>query len=323
MGLFPSDDLYPSDGLYPGLGPTYMPPSVRPPLRRDEVVWEPPGRGGQVRFGAFPPLVLTGLDGLLSSGADEQWRSAPGQWGESLTGRTVGHRPITVQVSIAADSRDELWALRRQVAGAFSAPPGRPGAAPLLGRFRLLTTEGEYHLEAACKVRAETWVGAHRCDLEVDVLAPDPRWRTPVEQHVSMEAGGGYSGPIAGPLYSIGGNVEQEVLNMGTAPAPVLVRIYGEVTGAAITLLDTGEQLKVRDTYTLAEGDQLRIFTGAVVRSVDLITPSGTSPAARHMDMSATTFFELPPGVSTVRFDGFDNPSGRAVVSWMPHWAGL
>jgi hypothetical protein len=173
--------------------------------------------------------------------------------------------------------------------------------------------------------RNELQLGPFNLTFDVEWLCPDPRWRGVEEQHVTLRAGGGFHGPFSGPFWSLGGNVEVEVDNVGTAAAPLLVRLYGPATTPQLELVGhDGVRLKVRDGVTIADGDHLAIDTSFITRSVRLHRANGSvEPGAHLLDIGQSQFFSLPRGGSTLRLSGDELSQGSAVVSWRPHYSGV
>lgn len=320
--LFPSPKLFPSGTVWPGL-PDVPPPTPVPgpytPRPFLEITWHPPHGREPIQFGVFPPFVLRSLTGLADVGGDDVWSGALGQWGASLVASGVLPRTVALVVTAVAETERGLPAVRRRLADAFARRPNRPGTVPPLGTLEVMDINGHrFEIGAACSIRNETREGQTATTYEVDVTAPDPRWRSVDERHVKLQAGVGLSGPIDGPIHSIGNTLTASVSNPGSVPSPLMVRIRGPVTGATVELVETGQKIKVRDGVTIEDGQTLWVNTAFVGRSVTL----DGERAAAMLDMAETDFFFLPPGASTVRFEGMED-TGSALLSWHPHWAGL
>jgi hypothetical protein len=327
MARYPASQLYPSSSLYPSAtvwneetdGQTRVLPGPYTPRPVLTVCWHPPYGGERLTFGLLPPFVLRDMSGVAGIGGEDVWAGALGQWGASLVASDVLPRTVPLVVSAVAERERDLPGLRRQVAAAFARRPSRPGTAPPLGTLRVTDLDGQqFELPAVCAIRNETREGQTAATWEIDVAAPDPRWRSVGEQHVELKSGGGFTGPIDGPIHSIGGNLTATVNNPGTAPSPLLVRIRGPVTGPSVELVSTGQKIQVRADVTVADGQVLWVDTSFVGRSVTL----DGDRAAALLDMASTEFFDLPPGASIVRFAGVDN-TGSVVLSWQLHWSGL
>ena len=266
------------------------------------------------------------LVGALTTGAELTTVSAPRQWGGLTVGAFVQPRMMMLPLTVSAGTSDELWQAREDVAGLFAVVPTAVSALPDLGRLTL-ERPGRPTVETAVlpvdSPRNERQSGPRHLSMEVEFFAPDPRWKENTERHALLESGGGFHGPFHGPFWSMAGSVEQTVTNTGTADAPVLVQIHGPAVGPAVECVGVG-MLATKAGMTIVEGDTLVIDTTFLSRSVRLVHDNGTSENAAHlMDMAQSRFWELPAGVSILRFSGANVLEASARVSWRSHLVGV
>lgn len=292
------------------------------------LTWIPPNGAGPIDLASEDgPFVVAapGPVGLIDTLAELVEDSTIGQWGTTPLGTTVNRRTVPVAIHILGDDESHVWNLREQFAAAMASRPSRVGVKPSLGLLQL-HRPGMPLVEVDATpvaVRGGAFTSETSVKVDVDFVVPDPRWRRPGWETVTLEQGGGFFGPFHGPFYSLGANVSLVVFNSGTAPAPIVARIYGVLDTPRLILVGTGEALEISGGIA-GGGEHLLVDTSAVNRRVQLVETDGTvSDASRRLNRAISDFWEIPPGFSTVRLEADDNPSGRAVISWQPRLAGV
>jgi hypothetical protein len=284
-----------------------------------------PPTGTQVTFGDDGPFTLEAgdLEGLLRLQPTFTLEQAVAQHGETFIGVTVPSRRVRMRTQLQGDTHEGVWDLREQLAGALWLNPTLPGARPLRGLLRLHRDgRAPVEVEAVGVVVGERWRAPWVCDLDIEWSIFDPRWRGLADSTVTLAAGGGWFGPLVGPFYSLGANISREVVNPGTAPAPFIARIYGVLDTPRLRLIETGEAIEVAGPVEADE--HLLIDTSATDRRVRLVQADGSwVDATRRLNLDVADFFQLPPGLSTVRLEADDNPSGSVLITWRPRYAGV
>lgn len=108
-------------------------------------------------------------------------------------------------------------------------------------------------------------------------------------------AGGGGVFPIRFPIaFGPSGGGVAIVTNGGIADTPPIIRLYGPLTSPRALLVTTGEQVVL--TGDIAAGDYLELdHQTATVRL------NGNTLRMGLLDAANSTFFEVPPGVHTIR----------------------
>lgn len=291
------------------------------------LTWLPPNGAPQLELGQHSPFMLPapGPTGLLSTLASADEAAAPAQRGSTITATMLNRRTVTTPVDIVGTSREDVWAKREQFAASMWSTPTLPGVAPALGILRL-HRPGMPAVEVDAAIidspRGDRFIDDTTTRVEVEWWIPDPRWRRPVWETFTLEQGGGFHGPFHGPFFSLGANVSVMVFNSGTAPAPIVARIFGVLDTPRLILLGSGATFEIDGP--VADGDHLLVDTSENDRRVQLVEADGTiTDASRRLNRELSDFWELPPGWSTVRLEADDNPSGRAVISWQPRLAGV
>lgn len=285
-----------------------------------------PPDGDAVEFGKTGVYrLLTGLDGLLTNAANGEKAQAVAQVGSTIVATRVAERTVTSQIAIWGRSREEVWQAREDLAGALWVEPSPPDVEPEKGTLRFdRPVLGPVEVEAlpVNSPRGENWQSPLLCLVDVEWLIGDPRWREGGEQNVSLEEGGGFYGPISGPLYALSANIEAEVINTGTAASPIVARIYGEVITPRLINMTTDETIEI--TGTVADGDYLRIDTGFRRKRVTLHRADGTTEdVMNRLNLDLADFWRLAKGVNTIRFEADDNISGRVWLTWIRRLGGV
>lgn len=282
-------------------------------------------RRSPVEFGVDGPIELDPdvLNGLASLTLDPQTAAAAGQYGTSIVAHTMPSRTLRMRAMLWGDDAANLFDLREQVAGSLWIDPTPPGGSAPTGVLQLHRPgKPTVEVDAVGWIEQEKFLPPFNSELDITWLIPDPRWRGVTDGTVTLAAGGGWTGPLTGPLVSLGANISLELTNVGTAPAPIVARIYGALTTPRLRLIETGQVIEV--TGPVAAGEHLLIDTSATRRRVQIVAADGTvTDATRRLNLDLADFFQLPPGVSTVRLEADDNPSGSALITWRARMAGV
>jgi hypothetical protein len=90
------------------------------------------------------------------------------------------------------------------------------------------------------------------------------------------------------------------VTNDGNRPTPPVFRIYGQIVNPQIILVGTDSRIVL--TGTVPAGDFLEIGTSSAGRRY--VKLSGLTDRLNFYDAAASTWFDLPPGSSTIQLIG-------------------
>lgn len=140
-----------------------------------------------------------------------------------------------------------------------------------------------------------------RVNYQLQLLAEDPRaytqiLTTAIGAALSLAAGGKvypYSYPRA---YNQSSGGETVVTNVGNRPTPAIFRVFGRATSPRVRLVGTDPPQEIVLSGEVATGDflELDVFR----RTVKL---NGATNRLNLLQPADTTWFELPPGNSTVQ----------------------
>lgn len=239
------------------------------------------------------PFLLESVEGRGDVSADTQTQKAPYQDGVIIIDSVLDARNITLQVSIIADSRDELSMYRQHLSSIFN---------PKLGLGTLTYKNGETIREIQCKADGVPSFpvgdakGKWFQKTSINLIAPDPYWKS---LEIVEEPMAAFVGLFEFPFddeFEIGieGHTRTFV-NNSDADVPLKITINGPVRNPQLANLTTNELIKVK--RELVEGDVLEISTEKGNKYVRL---NGDN-AINWIDLSSKFWF-LEPGENTVQF---------------------
>ena len=151
---------------------------------------------------------------------------------------------------------------------------------------------------------------------------PDGTWEAAVETERTIFPGNGPTGGRTYPKtypwsYSPGTPPGSGIIEVaGTVPTPPVIRIYGPVTGPAITNATTGQTIAFKSSYTVPSGGYVSINCN------DLISPvlANDDPSLSRMNQinfTTNRFWFLQPGENQIQFTGTAlGGITQAVISW-------
>lgn len=289
-------------------------------------------------------LPANGQDPMLwTSGLDAQYRllaaeglepvaiepvliKSPNQPGSTAVDVIVPPRVVTLQGLLQATTAADAWALRALAATALSQQPTRLGEAYALGRLRV-TIADRQPLEVEALARSahlgRPKAGQRIIPCDVEFLAPNPYWREIADTQMFFSAAGGFDFSVEFPLEMTSNNVELEIDNQGDVDAPIVVRMYGDITTGRIINETTGETLEI--TGNVPATKYLEINTGFGEKRIEEVTIA-TGARVSVMDrlnLALADFWSLRPGLNIVRFEADVNVSGRAELYWRQRYAGI
>lgn len=160
-----------------------------------------------------------------------------------------------------------------------------------------------------------TRINGRRADGELEFFAPDPRWYSASIQSTIMNlsqavSGRGYNRSYN---YGYGGAISTDsfpAINAGTFPTLPTIIITGPVTNPSIVNTTTG--LSIKFLITVDVGDTLTV--NFADRTVML---NGT---ASRFYSKLGDFFELVPGLNSLKYVANAYSASSATVSWRDAW---
>lgn len=165
--------------------------------------------------------------------------------------------------------------------------------------------------------------------LDMEFLAHDPTWYADEESTTELPlgwlTGGGFAAPVEAPIFVQDGTVAADrpgwVTNGGDADAWPVLRIFGPCSNVTITHVASGRFLAL-PTLNLDAGRWVEIDTRPGYRTVTW--DNGGNASTYLSPGSRIDLFALPPGMSEMRWTGFDSTnSARLRVTWRDAYIAL
>lgn len=165
--------------------------------------------------------------------------------------------------------------------------------------------------------------------LDIEFIATDPGFyadeETTTEVPLGWLTGGGFAAPVVAPIYVQSGTTAADrpgwATNAGTGQAWPVIRITGPVANVSVINATTGRRLDL-PTLNLAAGQWVEIDTRPGRRTVR--RENGGNASTLLTPSSRADLFSLPPGVSEMRWTGFDNTNtSRMRLTWRDAYTAL
>jgi len=275
-------------------------------------------RGESVTFGNSKPFILSHIDGVGGAPTDIRTVRSPYQDGSSVVGVQMSDRPIHLQGAIMARSREEMYALRRDLSRVLN---------PRIGAGKLIyTNDARSYFAPAIAEESPVW-GDRFSDNQLftaSFLCPDPFWRDINETVKDLKfASGGMSFPLRLPTLFSFSSYRGVFNNDGDVEAPVLIHYQGPAQNPVVLNETTGEMIKVN--RILSPTDVLQINTAFGKKRVEIVAADGTRTNVFNWIDLSSTFFSLVPGQNVLKYSSDnenDTAAARVTVYWTNRYAG-
>ena len=265
------------------------------------------GRGQSIELTNRRPFLLESVEGRGGVEANVQMQSAPFQDGATFIDTNLSTRSLALNVTLLADSRDELNDLRNQISAFFN---------PKIGIGTLIYSNGDVQREIKVTVDGSPAFpvgdakGKWYQRTAINLIAPDPYWQgTEIENYKLADFVGNFRFPFRFPVRFAARGDSRLLLNKGDVPTPIKVEFRGPVTNPKITNLTTGEFIRVNRAIPI--GYKLILDTSFGNKRVEIVAPDGIVQNAFHYIDLESSFFNL--GVGENRF-GFITEGGNPEV---------
>jgi Phage tail protein len=259
---------------------------------------------------AYGLLQIEGLDLPALRSGDV---ARPRDTGQFVGLDLFGGRDITLTIDMTTDGIS-LQDAATSVATAFAPPSDGQTESPIYFQFPNLPL-----LVAGCRVRKRAiaidlpWSQGFVKSAVIGLHATDPRiYGTTLDPTVALPTPpGGVHFPITYPLSFGGGSIAGTISadNSGNSEMRPIVVITGPCTNPTVTNTTLGESLTFSNpsqtSYTLYSGDTLTVDLDA---HQIIYTPNGSTSGAsrRNWLVTGSTWWNLPPGISTIDFSTAD-----------------
>lgn len=288
-----------------------------------------PGAGGSpVSFttGNAAPYRILALDGLEPVTVQPVSIKSPNQPGDTAVDVVVPGRVVTLAGLIQAADQAAMWMLRRALIRAMAQQPTRLGQTYSLGRLRV-TPDGQPPMELEVLPRS-SHIGRPKtvkslAPFDLEFYAPNPYWRDIQDTQIIFSAAGGFGFAVVFPLSMASNNVQVDIDNSGDVDAPILARVFGDVTVLRVMNLTTGETLEI--TGNVPATQYVEISTAFGDKRVELVTiaTGARTPIMDRINLAKPDFWSLRPGLNTVKFEADVNTSGKAELYYRLRHSGF
>lgn len=166
--------------------------------------------------------------------------------------------------------------------------------------------------------------------IDIEFIGTDPTWyadtETTVEIPLGWLTGGGFAAPVQAPIFVQSGTVAADrpgwATNLGTADAWPVIRITGPVANVTVTHADSGRQLALPTLNLTTSSQWVEIDTRPGHRTV--VRETGGNASSLLTPSSRIDQFSLPPGISEMRWTGFDaTNTSRMRLTWRDAYTAL
>lgn len=284
--------------------------------------------GEEVRFttGNTTPYRLLALSGLEPVAISDVSIKSPNQPGITAVDVVVPPRVVTLSGLIQAGDMATLWSLRESLARVVAQQPTRLGETYALGRLRV-TIDGREPLEVDALPRSSSMPipkGVKTlAPFDIEFLAPFPYWKAVSDTQVLFSAAGGFTFGLTMPFAMPSNNVTVDIDNTGDVDAPVLARLYGDITTGRIMNFTTGETLEITGNVPATKYLEINTaFGNKSIYEVTITTGARVSVMDR-INLAKPDFWSLRLGLNTVKFEADVNTSGRAELYWRKRQSGF
>lgn len=215
-------------------------------------------RGQSVDLNNRLPYLLESIDGKGDVSATIQTTTAPYQDGASWIDTLLEVRPITLNISIIAEDRDDLLTKRQMIGSIFN---------PKLGPGKLYYSNGSTVRMIAAVVDGIPSFptgeskGQWFQRATINLIAPNPYWKSienisePMASFVEM-----FEFPLEEDLFEMGIEGHTRIFqNNGDAEVPIKIKIHGPTVNPKLLNNTTGNFIKVNRELT--SSDVLEIST--------------------------------------------------------------
>lgn len=260
--------------------------------------------------------VLSRVDGLVGVSAPrEVVRPRSGSHGSTVRTRHIGDRLVTLEGEVWGSTQAQMYDRLDELTAALQ--------ESIASDRRLLFERGGRNLFVTVRLAGSLVPslggGGRFVRYQVSLRAADPRAYSQ-DEHVQLtqdSGGGGGTFPAAFPqTFAAATEDSAACTNRGSLPTPPVIRIYGSITDPKVQLVETGEFLDFPG-QTIGPGDYLEVDIAA--HTVKL---NGTANRLDWLDFATAAWFELPPGLSTVRlFSSSSDATAHAEVRFRNAYA--
>jgi hypothetical protein len=255
-------------------------------------------KGDSITFGYDTDYILKGYDGLTASEIVPITVSGYMQSGNTFIDNKLGVRIIGLAFYTQAPTMESFYEKRRYIEKVFN---------PTLGEGVLTYTNDFLSKSISAVVSAsptpiEKFGGFQL--FNVELIANNPFW---YDTNINALKLGGFIGGLTLPFafnpyitLAQKGAVANININ-GDVPSPIRVEFRNDSTNPKLTLVDTGEFIKLETE--IADGEKVEVNTAYGNKTAIRTDINGTKTSAYHLVTADSTFFSLPVGENRISFE--------------------
>ena len=265
-------------------------------------------RGQSVILSTSLPYLLESISGKSEVSANIQSQTAPYQDGFTTIDVLLEARPITLNISIHGNSRDDLLNNRQRLSSIFNSK---------LGIGKLIYENGETvrEIEVVADGLPQYPVGSGNQSTLwqrslVNLIAPNPYWKSiSITEEPAFEPL--FQFPFEG-VFEMGMQRDRRtIVNDGDSPAPLFVEFFGPALNPKIINNTTGEYIKINQQ--LHENERMLIDTTEGKKSVFFVDSTGVKRNVFNWIDLNSTFFELVIGENDIEYTADSDIQGAVV----------
>lgn len=268
--------------------------------------------GRQILFSRERPYIFSDIKGIGPVSARIESSVCAGKHGSLFAGLSLEDREITLKYIVDSDSLYTRLSELRSVCSSVGSAKGERG------RLEYANDNGSWWIPAVVKIGPSV-EKKHRRLIEGSVVfyCEDPLWRSEKPQIERLAAvGGGLTFPLIieeGTGVQFGSRQNKSsIYNLGDAPAPVKISIYGPAKNPRIINTNTGEELHI--IREISEGDILVINTYFREMEASILHENNLKESAFGYLDANSVFFQLTPGENEIMYESEDDASQTLVT---------
>lgn len=274
--------------------------------------------GERLRLGQVRPFFLSRAEGLGKIRQSITTFKAPDQDGAFYIASTLDMRNITLEGTLLAQNKEEVYRQRARFLRIFS--PKTQGML-LCRDKRVPCVVEEAGFISSTRERAPSYF--------ISLLCPSPFFETLNEIREELAAWmPGFSFALEIPAAGIQMGIRQpsQIMTLDNAGdvacgSHIVFRALGAVHKPDITNMETGQYLRI--LKTMEADEEIHIYTGFADKRIRSVKQQRESNAFSYLD-TGSTFLQLAPGRNTLRYGAEENMELLEVsVYYRPRYLGV
>ena len=259
--------------------------------------------GNSITLDYTSDYIIKEYDGLTASEIIPTTTRGYRQNGYSRINTNLGSRIISITFFVYAEDMEHFYEKRRNLASVFN---------PLLGDGYVSSQPTPNEKNGSLQ------------SFRVEITCDNPFWFDNEENALKMgDFTGGLDYPLvfsgAGEKFAQKGDIAN-IKIVGDVPSPIRAEFKNESVNPKLTLVNTGEFIKVQTT--IADKEKLIINTAYGNKTVEHIAADGTIENSYHLITLDSSFFSLPIGENQLSFIG-EGGTPEVYLYWRNYYVGV